>query len=254
MVYRTCSVNKVIGQIYRDFRPSHSGWINDAIEWIGDAIEVMGVHQGYEVVNVTVKVIDFRAKLPCDLKEFLGVEHNNMRLQRSGAINQKNRCSCLDNMVCHDETKSYSLNPGYVQTTFTDENITIYYYGLKVDCDGFPEVPDNALYREALTYFVMMKMCGRGFKHQTFDYKSARGLWMETYPRAQNDCNYPDIDNYELFKKSWLGLARSTNLTNEFFNTIRNTISSANATTFDPNAKLETFPLIGTNTENPTNN
>jgi hypothetical protein len=258
MIYRTCSINRVIAQIYRDFKPSHSGWSNEAIEWIGDAIEIMGVHQGYKQVSKRIKVIDHRAKLPCDLEFFLGVEYKNMRLQRSNATNdfapfnddKKESCSCLDNLVCHPVGTSYSLNPNYIHTSFKKGHITVHYKGLETDCDGFPLVPDNAFYREALTWYVIMKMCLRGFKHQIVDFKTAQFEWERTYPKAQNSCNMPDIDDYELFKKTWNGLVRNTNLTNEFFQTAISSGGMFNSAAFPPGSLIESFPILGTNLNN----
>lgn len=246
MVYKTCSINKILAQIYRDFKPSNSGWIQDAIEWTGDAIEIMRCYQGYVEQPKIVQVIDYRAKLPCELEYLLGIEYNNKRLQKSGGINHKNsKCSCLDNLVC-DTQESYSLNPNYIHTTFKEGCITVYFLGLELDCDGYPLIIDDAIYREAITWYILMKMIGRGFKHQTFQYKDALEQWTKMYPKAQNRCRMPDIDSYEVFKKSWLGLARSTNMTNEFFNTVV-TSNTSNSNSNIPGDLVESFPLLGTN-------
>lgn len=248
MLYKTCSINKVIAQIYRDIKPSHSGWVDDAIEWIGDAIEIMGVHQGFEECSLPCKVIDHRVKLPCNLQYFLGIEHHGMRLQRTGATNAANPCAALNNMVAHSHTKNYYLNPNYIMTSFKEGEIIIYYMGLKVDCDGFPFIPDDAYYREALEWYVLYKMCLRGYKHQTLDFKSARELWELTYPRAQNSCRTMDIDGYELFKKSWLGLVKNTNQTNQFFHNEYGAYHGANINI--PGTLVETFPLLGEDLNN----
>lgn len=251
MLYKTCSINKVIAQIYRDLKPSHSGWINDAIEWIGDAIEIMGVHQGFQQLYIKSKVIDHRVKLPCNFEYLLGVEHKGMRLQRTGSINSTNeKCSCLDNLVCAPADRTYYLNPNYINTSFREGEITIYYKGLQVDCNGFPFVPDNAFYREALTWYVLEKMCLRGFKHQTLDFNSARQLWIDTYPKAQNACRQMDIDDYELFKRSWTGLAKNTNMTNQFFNNEGFIFGSVNSGALPPGSLVESFPILGENANN----
>lgn len=250
MVYNTCSVNRIIAQIYRDIKPSHSGWINDAIEWIADAIDIMKVHQGYKQTFMKTQVIDYRVKLPCNLNYLLGVEHNHMRLQRTGSININNeKCSCLDNLVCHPHSKTYSLNPNYIITSFKEGEIIIYYKGLEIDCDGFPYVIDEPFYRQALIWYVLRMMLLRGFKHQTLTFADADALWEKTYPKAQNACNMFDIDGYELFKKSWTGLVKNTNLTNQFFNNEYDG-HGANGVANKPGTLVESFPLLGTNLNN----
>ncbi len=241
MGYKTCSVNKVIAQIYRDFKPSNSGWVDDAVEWIGDAISIMRVCQGFTEQNKKFKVIDYRVKLPCNIDMLLGIEYQRHRLEKTNAINQKNKCSCLNNLVCHP-SESYSLNPNYIITTFKEGEITLYWNGIELDCDGFPYILDDAVYREALTWYILMKMCLRGFKHQTIDYKLCRDLWLQEYPRAQNRFRMRDIDDAEVFKKSWLGLVKPTNMTNQFFNSAQ--YSQVQEDASNPGSLLQTFPVI----------
>lgn len=243
MTYKTTSINVVLAKIFRDFNPSHSGWIPDAIEWISEAVGIMKTCESYKEIPKIVEIIDYRGKIPCDLEQMLGIEYNGMRLQRSGGINHKSApCSCLDNLVCSVE-ESYSLNPNYIQTTFKTGCITVYYYGLEVDCDGFPYIVDDPLYTNAVTWYVIMKMCLRGFKHPVADFKMAEFEWEKAHPKAMNRCRFPDIDGYEIFKKSWLGAARSTNRTNEFFNSVVAN-SSTSSNTALPGDLVETFPSI----------
>lgn len=250
-IYKTCSIEKVIAQIYRDFKPSNSGWIDDAAEWIFDAIEIMRVCQGFVQTTKEVNVVDFRAKIPCELENFLGVEYKGKRLPRSGGINhQDSNCSCLNNLVCSID-ESYILQPNYIHTTFKDGCVKFHYYGLETDCNGLPTIIDDAVYRQAIIWFVMSMMLLRGFKHQTTTYEKAWANWEKFYPRAQNRFRVADIDSYEVFKKSWMGLVKSTNLTNEFFNTVVNSNNTPNSATFMPGDLVVSFPILGTNQNNP---
>lgn len=229
MVYKTVSSDIVIAKVYRDFKPSNSSWIGDAIEWIGEAVEIIGCFTGYKQISKKYTVVDHRVKLPCDIEQLLGIEYNNMRLQRNGGINSKAECSCLDNLTCSID-ESYSLNPNYIQTTFQDGEIILHYYAIDVDCNGFPTIIDNPKVKEAISWRIMRGMLLRGHKHQVVDFKYADAMWEKFYPQAQNACKLSDIDDYEVFKKSWMGLVKSTNLTNEFFNTVSSPdYSSANA-------------------------
>ena len=51
-------------------------------------------------------------------------------------------------------------------------------------------------------------------------YKDAYEMWEKTHPLAKNRCKMPDIDGYQMFKKSYLGLVKKSNLTNSFFNSV----------------------------------
>lgn len=219
MHYKVVSSKNIIAKVYRDFKPSNSAWIGDAYEWIGEAIEIIGCFTGYELVHEEFQVLDHRVKLPCNIEQLMGIEYKGMRLQRSGGINAGDNCSCTKNLVCCQE-ESYSLNPNYIQTTFQEGCIKLHYNRVPVDCDGFPMVVDRVKVTQAITWYIMRGMLLRGFKHQTVTFADADKLWEKYYPQAQNDLRFTDIDDLELFKKSWLGLVKSTNMTNEMFNTV----------------------------------
>lgn len=216
-MYRNVTVKSIIAQVYRDFKPSHSGWISDAVEWIGDALGIMKISSGLVQKSKEIKVVDNKALIPCDIEMLLGVEMNNMRLPRTGGVNVTKSCSCLQNLVCHPEY-GYSLNPRYILLPFKEGCITVHYEGVPTDCDGYPEVPDEPFCKKAITWYIMMQLCSRGYKHPVFNYKDCEQRWELTYPKAQNASILNDIDSLQLFSKSWLGLARGTNFVNQFFN------------------------------------
>lgn len=230
-MYKTVSYKTVIAQIYRDFKVPHSGWVSDTIEWIGEAIAYMGCHTGYTLTSKEFIVCDHRVKLPCDMEFILGVEYKGHRLNRSGAINHRWKdCNNLKNLPCH-LTDSYSLKPNYINTTFKDGCIVLYYYTIGVDCDGFPEVADNVKVKEAITWYIMMKLCLRGLKHQVVDYKICRQEWELAYPRAQNSQKFRDIDDLENFKKAWLGIIPPQNLMDSFWNNEINNVGNGSSLT-----------------------
>lgn len=248
MVYKTCSTQKVIAQFYRDFKPSNSGWVEDAIEWIGEAIEIMGCHQGYSEMFKELHVLDYRVKLPCEAESLIGISYKGGRLARTGGIRHKNpNANCeLNKLTLSLDT--YSLNPNYIHTSFQTGCITVYFEGLELDCDGYPFVIDDAMYRKALEWYILMQMLGRGFKHQVFNYKDAMSQWEATYPKAQNKCKMPDIDGMEQFKKTWTGTCRSVNRTNQFFELTGENITDS---AFPPGNLLQSFQILGPNQNNP---
>lgn len=250
-LYKTCSIEQVIAQIYREFKPANSGWVDDAAEFIADAIGIMKVCQGFIQTSKEVNVIDFRAKLPCNIEVLLGIKYKGKRLQRNGGINHDDsKCTDLRNLlICVEE--SYILNPNYVQPTFQSGCITVYYYGLETDCNGLPTIIDDAIYRKAIVWYVMQMLCLRGFKHPVIDYQFCEKQWEKFYPQARNRFIMADIDDYEEFKKSWLGLVKSTNLTNSFFNTVERNDNGANSNAFVPGDLVQTFPILGKNQNNP---
>lgn len=220
MVYNTTSIKSIIAKIYRDFKPNNSSWVGDAIEWTGEAIQAIGSFQGFVEQGTYVKIIDYRGKLPCDIEYLLGVEYNGKRLERNGGINTSQVFVKSINDLPVDLQNSYNLNPNYIRTSFKEGKVIVYYLGIEVDNEGLPKVPDIYEVKEAISWYVMYRMLLRGYKHPVITYDKAEAKWNEFMPKAQNACNFPDIDAMETFKKSYMGLARTTNLTNEMFDTI----------------------------------
>ena len=215
MVYKTISSDAVISKIFRDFKPANSGWIGDAFEWIGEGLEIMGAYTGYIRKPVCLEVVDFKAKLPCDLEQVEAIEFEGHRLPYSNGTNSVANC-CI-NLPIHS-SEYCSFNPNYIQTSFATGKIIVHILTLPVDCNGLPMIPDNVLCTTALSWYCISMMCLRGFKHQTIDYKTALMMWEKYYPQAQNDMNFPDIERYEQFKRTWVNVVLNINKQSEFFN------------------------------------
>lgn len=248
MIYKNCSVNRIIADFYSSFKPSNSNFVQDAIDWIGDAIDIIRAGTSYGEQIKSIEVIDYRAKLPCDLESLLGISYKHQRLPRNGGLNHKDLKQSGIHSLTNCINESYTITPNYINTSFKDGRIFIYYLGLETDCDGYPTVTDDPIYREALGWYILMKMLGRGFKHQTFTYKDAEDRWNLMYPKARNRCRMPDIDGYQQFKKSWLGLVNSKDPIKTFFNSTEYRQIDNHA--FPPNALVESYKPLGPNLNN----
>ena len=76
-INKLVSCRSIIAKIKRDFKPSNSSWVNEAIEDIGWAIQGIGYHAGLEdkateFPYITVK--NNRALIPCEVERILFVE------------------------------------------------------------------------------------------------------------------------------------------------------------------------------------
>jgi hypothetical protein len=219
MIYKSISSKALIAKIYRDFKPNNSSWVNDAIEWMGEAIACINAFHGFIDTSKCINIVDYRGKLPCDLEQLQGITYCGKKLERTGGIKSKRHCKSshfLHNTICCN-VNSYSLNPNYIHTSFKEGEIIVYYLGLDVDNDGFPNIPDNFFVKEAISWYIISRMLLRGFKHPVVNYEMADTKWIIFYPRAQNACKFPDIDGQDLFKRTYLGLARDINMSDKMF-------------------------------------
>jgi len=93
----------------------------------------------------------------------------------------------------------YDLQLDYILTSKESMFIKLHYYALPTDNNGYPLIPDVDEYKEALYWYVIMKLIGTGFKHPVIpltlnglDYAQRQ---FETYAgRALGEIKMPDQD------------------------------------------------------------
>lgn len=241
-IIKSCSCKKLIADFYRDYKPSHSGFIDDAVEWIGNAIDIMKVSRGYIKTDMDLEVRDYRVKIPCEIESLIAIEYKGFRLRYNGGIKYKEK-SCDIPYGTH----TYTLNPNYIEPSFKEGCIKVYYLGIEVDCDGYPYILDTAKYREAINWYIMMKLVGRGFKHPVFtDYNDLERRWEKAYPKAQNEAKMLGLDQADNLRRNWVSVIPNLNRSDQFYRS-GGAIYSEQA--HNPGDLLQTFQIIGNRTD-----
>lgn len=214
MYYKAVSSKAVIAKVYRDLGLTHSGWINDAFEWIGDALEIIGHSVGYVKQNIRHDVSEYKAKLKCNVASIDGVQYNGGKLYPNDAVNNFNFRDMATN------GNWYTLNPNYIQTSFKKGTIYIFANTIAVDDQGYPLVPDAPLHKEAVKWYILMMLLAKGYKHPVFNYEDAEKRWISYYPQAQNEGSFPDITQYDSFRRDWTALIPDQTPSSTFFNNV----------------------------------
>lgn len=107
------------------------------------------------------------------------------------------------NFIGYDSPESYHLNGNELKTTFDRGLVLVAYRGLPLDEDGYPLVPDDVAYKEALFWYIAKKLSIVRQDQVPFDYKLAEQKWLKRCTQARNRANMPDLDEYEKFLQSW---------------------------------------------------
>ena len=74
---KTISSKSIIRKIFRDLRPGHDTWIDDAIEWIGEALEHIGATGQLLQKQCVLTIVDHKVLLPTNLYYINQVAINN---------------------------------------------------------------------------------------------------------------------------------------------------------------------------------
>jgi hypothetical protein len=110
----------------------------------------------------------------------------------------------------------FNINFDKITTAFRYGYITIQYLAMPVDDRGWPMVPDNVSFRDALFWKVAYHMSMRDpskLRNQRMqDMEYCRSQWNRTCVQARAESNMPDLATLERLKNQWLSLVPNYNM------------------------------------------
>jgi hypothetical protein len=115
--------------------------------------------------------------------------------------------------------ESYYINCGIIQTTFATGNVCLSYTAFMTDEECYPMVPDNISYRDAMFWYIVMKMLlqGQPTRNPSINYEAAEMRWLHYCTQARNAAVYPDMKGYQNFLDQWTRLIPDINRDINFF-------------------------------------
>ena len=226
MQYQYTSLKDVIGNVIRNTRIQDSSFIADIHEWLYEAMDMLETQNTLEGKWEKVCIEFHKAKLPCGLKWIDAVEYNGHRLREGhgsrpaemgGMVTYNNpfisTVDKIDTTNGHSQYVSeikkvqqlavgyneyYYTEMGTINTSFCDGELMVYFRGVKVDDDGFPMIPDNQNYKQALYWYCRAMMIGAGFEDKVFTYAHCFEQWERIYgPRATAEIRMPSPEQMQ---------------------------------------------------------
>lgn len=159
-------------------------------------------------------------------------EDNNLRETLSALINQNTVPTVngryLGNRIGHKDGTMYSYDlqymtkPGYIMTNVPRGYIKISYYAIYTDEDSMPMIPDLESYKEAIYWYVTMKlMYPKKLKGQISqgDYYDIRNSYNFYRKQAYAEAMMPGPDEIESIKNTYHKLYPEMNDHDTFFST-----------------------------------
>ena len=159
-------------------------------------------------------------------------EDNNLRETLSALINQNTVPTAngryLGNRIGHKDGTMYSYDlqymtkPGYIMTNVPRGYIKVSYYAIYTDEDSMPMIPDLESYKEAIYWYVTMKlMYPKKLKGQISqgDYYDIRNSYNFYRKQAYAEAMMPTVDDLENVKNTWHKLYPEMNDHDTFFST-----------------------------------
>jgi len=162
MIYKNCSLREIIAKVYRDLDIKDTSRWMDMVEWGAEALEKIGAVQQLQTIVQKYTVSSYRVALPCNFYKLNQIYYNGYPLNHATStfgnillnpnLNATVDTLTLDelngnpallttNPVQFESRDTFTINAGYITTSFEAGDIYIGYDAIPTDDDGFPLVP-----------------------------------------------------------------------------------------------------------------
>jgi hypothetical protein len=138
--------------------------------------------------------------------------------------NSSSPLSTRDNVSLSDPY-TYVVTGNYIKTNIRTGYLMISYQAVPVDDEGYPMIPDDESFEEAIYWYINMKLTypewklGRVRDAVYYDAKSSWNFYRkQTYASAM----MPNTDQLESIKNAWLRLVPEIDEHNTFFSNLNN--------------------------------
>jgi hypothetical protein len=166
MEFRLKEVESIISKIVRDLGIGDKEIpYQDYIEWIYEGLQMIGAYSQYKEKIGKIKIEGYQGKLPSD----------------------------YFSMMANPGLK-YKLSHDTIYVEAKEGEVSINYLALPVDERGYPLIPDNISYDEALKWKVAYMLAIRGDlpKHLTLEFTQAQWFKYVRQARAVANAFTPD--------------------------------------------------------------
>jgi hypothetical protein len=217
MIYKHVSSKHAIRKVFRIFKlTASSDWVNDAVEWIGDAIQLIGTSAPLVPRFADITINNHTAMFPDDFFSMNAVEYNGRPLPYSNDLTIFSGAHNTAKASIRANTEGFSYISGGIVTHLPSGTIRIHYDAFPVDDEGFPMVPDDINYLEAIQWWLMRSIILSGTPHPSINFQMADQLWTRYCTKAQN-AGFPDVPRMDAFKDNFIRLIPRINLYEDFF-------------------------------------
>lgn len=143
----------------------------------------------------------------------------NSLLDQNGTYNIKDSEDLLNTTLDY----TYVITNEYIKTNVETGYIMMAYQAIPTDHDGYPMIPDDSSFIEALYWYITMKLLYPQWKQGSIRdavYYDARRSWNYYCKQAYGNALMPNVDQLESIKNTWLRLIPEINEHTTGFSTL----------------------------------
>ena len=193
------SVKTIIAKVYRDLNiQEEDRWVA-MVEWAAEALLFIGAFPQFQPKTEILTVENYKASLPCDYYKTVQIMYGTTPLiAATGSFDTTNGCDDCGALGTR-HALVYTINDSYIFTNFNGD-ICLSYLAFPVDEDGFPLVPDNVSFSEAVFRYIGMKLSYPDYisgKLNPNIYRDMEMDWNAKCMQARGKANMPDVDKMQ---------------------------------------------------------
>lgn len=179
------------------------------VSWIGNTLSIITDSTEHEIKHLTVTTGSGTVLTPAT------VSYGDLTGEITHYSTQKVDISSVLSYGYSEAT--YYTEMGYINTSFCDGTIRLYYLEVPLDDEGFPLIPDNENYKQALYWYVRGMMIGAGYPDPVFKYSDCEQKFELHGARALGEIRYPSTDQTEAVYNNQVRLIFNDNAWANFF-------------------------------------
>ena len=190
-----------------------------AVNYAVHFIQIVGVPNEFEEKTALVNIENYRGCLPCDYYDMIQV-----RTYKEGEYCPKVFRYASDNFHYSSKKEpngnsetgdlTYKLQNNAIYTSLKEGVIEVAYHAIKVDNEGYPMIPENSSFIQALELYIKKKVFTILFDQGKINNAVLQNTQQEYawyVGQAQRDLNMPTIDQMESISNMWTQLLQRAN-------------------------------------------
>lgn len=226
MIYKYKSAKSIIAKLYRDLGSNVELNEGHLFEWLGEGLLKIGSYAQYLNKSVELTIANNRVALPCDFVYPIDLAHDSLPMSWSSK-------SMITNYFCPDCNKiptcctkdTFYIQDGYLSTSFKDGTVCMIYQAVATDDEGYPMVPDNVYFDEALSSYCTFKLDRIDYRQGRIAkdvYMESQRDWLFYVNSARGSANMPDEAKLAQLRNVWVRLLPIQGDRNTFYSNINN--------------------------------
>lgn len=120
---------------------------------------------------------------------------------------------------------TYVISGNYIKTNLRTGYLMVSYQAIPVDQEGYPMIPDDESFEEAIYWYINMKLTYPEWKMgrvRDVVYYDAKSSWNFYRKQAYASALMPNVDQLEAIKNAWVRLVPEINEHDTFFSNLNN--------------------------------